>query len=148
MPSGNPNPNESTRFQAGNTVGQQFEPGNEARLVHGVRRAMEDLAAGRPLRGDLAAIQHRYAAKLETHEGRIEAQRWLAGAFFAIAEGLLAVIQDALESDDKERAVVYARHFGTVGSKAGNENQRLAELEGTRADRALDYEALIEELRQ
>lgn len=144
----NPNPviQTKTQFQPGNTVGEQFEDGNQAALKHGVRRAIADLAAGRPLRGDLAVIQHRYDEQLKTHDGRIAAQRWLASGFFAVTQGLLAVFQSAVEGDEREKAVSYAKHFATLGTKAGNENQRLDDMEHARDDHAIDYDELVKRM--
>ena len=116
-----------------------FAEGNEGAVKHGVAAAIKDLAAGRPLRGNLAAIQHRYAEQVATHQGRVDAQRWLAGAFFAIVEGLLAVVQNAIEQGEQEKAVAYIVNFGTFGSKAGAELERLATMD-TEASGSITYE--------
>jgi hypothetical protein len=137
---------EKGRFVEGYEGGPGGPPGHQKNYKHGVAAAMKDLAAGQPLRGNLAAIQHRYAVQVGTHEGRIEAQQWLAGAFFAIVEGLLAVVQNAIEEGEQEKAVAYIRNFGTFGSKAGAELSRLEELAGERSQQALDYDALVQEL--
>jgi len=124
----------------------RFLEGNKGAEKHGVAAAIKDLAAGRPLRGNLAAIQHRYAQQVATHQGRLDAQRWLTGAFFAIVEGLLAVVQNAIEEGNQDKAVAYIRNFGTFGSKAGAELERLANLDVDQAG-MLDYYAIEEKLR-
>jgi hypothetical protein len=143
----NPNPSPETRFKEGNPGGPGGPPGNQKNmLAGGVAGAIKDIAAGRPLRGDLATIQHRYADEVASHAGRVDAQRWLAGAFLAISEGLLAVIQHAIEQGEREKAVAYIKHFGTLGSKAGAELSRLEEMADERADRALDYAELVKQM--
>ena len=120
--SGNPNPviQVETQFKEGNTAGEatQFSEGNEAAIKHGVRRAIEDLAAGRPLRGDLATIQHNFREQIATHEGRLDAQQDLAASLLAVAQGLLAVVQGALAEGNKAKAASYAVHFGNLANKA------------------------------
>jgi len=118
-----------TRLAPGHAGGPGGPVGNQKNMAAGgVAGAIKDLAAGQPLHGDLATIQHRYAEQVATHQGRVDAQRWLAGAFFAIVEGLLAVVQQAIANDERDKAVAYIQHFGTFGSKAGAELSRLEDL--------------------
>lgn len=125
----NLNPNEATRFQPGNDVGQQFQEGNTDSLKHGVSAAIKDLAAGRPLRGDLATVQHRLTRQIETHEGRIDAQQWLASGLLAVAQGLMAVIQDAMANDERDKAMSYASQFGSIANRAGSAIKLLGEMQ-------------------
>jgi hypothetical protein len=136
---GNPNPSPETRFRPGEIT--NFKAG-------GVAQAIKDVVDGKPLRGNIAVIQGRFDEQFTTHTGRVDAQRWLAAAFFAVTQGLLAVIQAALDNDEQDKAVAYIRHLGTLGSKAGTELSRLDELARAIDARTLDYDKLIEELQQ
>jgi len=135
----NANPSPATRFKPG-------EPTNLR--AGGVAQAIKDLAAGHPLRGALAELQYRFEQDIATHEGRLETEKHLVATLLAIVEGLRCVVQDALERNEPARAASYASNLGTLASKAGVELRAYAAMLDEKDAAILDYDALVEELRQ
>ena len=135
----NPNPSPETRFK----------PGKPTNLkAGGVAQAIKDLSQGKPLRGDLAELQYRFEQDIATHEGRLETEKHLVATLLAIVEGLRCVVQDALERNEPARAAAYAVNLGTLASKAGSELRAYAAMIDEKDKALVDYDTLLEELRQ
>jgi hypothetical protein len=118
----------------------KFLPGNEARLTHGGSRAVQDLAAGRPLRGVALEFAQEVAREI-AEDGPIEFLWARAIDHAAVARlyfGLLLAEDDAVTLDG------WTKRFGWLNAATFRMVRDIIKLEGEQDDGgALDYEAIL-----
>lgn len=107
-----------------------FEPGNEARLVHGGERAIKKLASGEPLAGLAAELKEAVSAEIEMR-GLVAVMRERAERHQAVADLFFGLILGAKDIKTADR---YVQRFGWLNSKAFAMLREMREMERDRGD--------------